>query len=77
MVNMSAPPSINLVGEVYTAAALCRYSFLVAVPIAAVIFLSAGYSLYLYAGTQHGPRSEGAPASSAGRVLEHLLMFLH
>nr|YP_010580823.1 NADH dehydrogenase subunit 4 [Coralliophila richardi]UZT26956.1 NADH dehydrogenase subunit 4 [Coralliophila richardi] len=56
--NMAAPPSINLLGEIlaYPAAMFSSYYFLG--PLGLMSFLAAVYSMYLYTTTQHG----GSPA---------------
>nr|YP_054513.1 NADH dehydrogenase subunit 4 [Ixodes uriae]BAD27249.1 NADH dehydrogenase subunit 4 [Ixodes uriae] len=54
VVNMSAPLSMNLFGEIFLIGGLMKYSLWMMVPLGIISFISAGYSLYLYSYTQHG-----------------------
>lgn len=53
--NMGAPPSLNLLGEIILISRITAYSLFSIPLIALTSFLAAGYSLFLYTTTQHGP----------------------
>nr|UYL27244.1 NADH dehydrogenase subunit 4 [Alectorobius spheniscus] len=53
-INMAAPPSMNLGGEIMLIGSLIKWSFLVILPLSVVMFLSASYSVYLYSYLNHG-----------------------
>nr|UOK09808.1 NADH dehydrogenase subunit 4 [Ixodes confusus] len=54
VVNMSAPLSMNLLGEIFLMGCLMKYSFWMIFSLGMISFISAGYSLYMYSYTQHG-----------------------
>nr|YP_009192137.1 NADH dehydrogenase subunit 4 [Phasianella solida]ALK03394.1 NADH dehydrogenase subunit 4 [Phasianella solida] len=54
VVNMAAPPSINLLSEILVFPSILLYSNWLIIPLAMVSFLAAVYSLLLYTATQHG-----------------------
>lgn len=54
VMNMGAPPSINLLREIFLLTRILSRNILISLMIGAVRFLSAAYSLYLYISTQHG-----------------------
>lgn len=54
IVNIGAPPSINLLREILLISSILSRNILVSVLIGACRFLAAAYSLYLYVSTQHG-----------------------
>nr|VFU78691.1 NADH dehydrogenase subunit 4 [Proasellus cavaticus] len=75
--NMSAPPSMNLLGEIHSILGVVRWSVFNMAPVGGLVFFAAAYSLYLYAATQHGkPPSVGGSAVPV-IVREHLTMLLH
>nr|YP_010535670.1 NADH dehydrogenase subunit 4 [Alectorobius rietcorreai]UYB78569.1 NADH dehydrogenase subunit 4 [Alectorobius rietcorreai] len=53
-INMAAPPSMNLGGEILLIGSLLKWSFLVIIPLGIAMFLSASYSLYMYSFLNHG-----------------------
>nr|UYB78023.1 NADH dehydrogenase subunit 4 [Reticulinasus faini] len=75
-VNMAVPPSMNLGGEIFLIGSLIKWSFLVIIPLAVLMFLSASYSLYLYSFLNHG---KGWVIFSVNMVnyREIYLMFMH
>nr|YP_010626189.1 NADH dehydrogenase subunit 4 [Problepsis superans]WBK14688.1 NADH dehydrogenase subunit 4 [Problepsis superans] len=75
--NMSAPPSLNLVGEIMLINSLMSWSFLSMLFLMLISFFSAGYSLYLYSFTQHGDYYYGIYSFYTGVSREYLLLFLH
>ncbi len=53
-INMSAPPSLNLLGEIIvfpSALFFCRFTM---IPIGLITFLAAVYNIYLYSSINHG-----------------------
>nr|ALO77042.1 NADH deshydrogenase subunit 4 [Cryptocephalus sp. CRY01] len=75
--NMAAPPSLNLLGEICLINSIMFYSSFTMIFMMMLSFLSAGYSLYLYAYTQHGLVGSGSYSFSSGYLREFLLLFLH
>lgn len=75
--NMAAPPSFNLLGEIILINRLVRYHWILILFLALISFFSAGYSLYLYAFTQHGQRFSGMRVIYINQFREYLLLFLH
>nr|YP_010509218.1 NADH dehydrogenase subunit 4 [Dermacentor albipictus]UXG58679.1 NADH dehydrogenase subunit 4 [Dermacentor albipictus] len=53
-INMSAPMTMNLFGELFLGVSLMKFSMFVMFPIMLVIFLSACYSIYMYSYINHG-----------------------
>nr|YP_010472718.1 NADH dehydrogenase subunit 4 [Manduca quinquemaculata]UVH65846.1 NADH dehydrogenase subunit 4 [Manduca quinquemaculata] len=75
--NMSAPPSLNLLGEISLINSLVSWSWLSMIMLMLISFFSAGYSLYLYSYTQHGKFYQGMYSFYSGVSREYLLLFLH
>nr|ANG08307.1 NADH dehydrogenase subunit 4 [Ixodes persulcatus] len=46
--NMAAPPSMNIFGEIFLLGSLLKFSMMFLFPLMLLLFLSAGYSLYLF-----------------------------
>nr|UPX88650.1 NADH dehydrogenase subunit 4 [Hydraena nigrita] len=74
--NMSAPPSLNLLGEIMLINSLMSWSILCIFFLFFILFFSAVYSLYLYSYTQHG-NIYNLYSFHNGYIREFLLMFLH
>nr|YP_009112364.1 NADH dehydrogenase subunit 4 [Prays oleae]AIY61498.1 NADH dehydrogenase subunit 4 [Prays oleae] len=75
--NMSAPPSLNLLGEISLINSLMSWSWLSMFLLMLISFFSAGYSLYLYSFTQHGKYFTGVYSFYMGVSREYLLLMLH
>nr|QLA74165.1 NADH dehydrogenase subunit 4 [Leptomias sp. DX-2020] len=75
--NMAAPPSLNLLAEIYLINSLVIYSKLCAIFLFIISFFSAVYSLFLYSYTQHGKVNSGLFSSYQVSYREYLLLFLH
>nr|YP_009743818.1 NADH dehydrogenase subunit 4 [Ambulyx substrigilis]QIE12569.1 NADH dehydrogenase subunit 4 [Ambulyx substrigilis] len=75
--NMSAPPSLNLLGEITLINSLIGWSSLSMIMLMLISFFSAGYSLYLYSYTQHGKFYQGLYSFYGGVSREYLLLMLH
>nr|YP_010934987.1 NADH dehydrogenase subunit 4 [Ornithodoros improvisus]WKW52635.1 NADH dehydrogenase subunit 4 [Ornithodoros improvisus] len=54
IINMAAPPSMNLGGEIFLIGSVIKWSFLSLIPLGLISFLGAGYSLYMYSYLNHG-----------------------
>nr|WKW95311.1 NADH dehydrogenase subunit 4 [Ixodes kohlsi] len=54
IVNMSAPPSMNIFGEVFLMGGLMKFNIMFMIPLMLISFLSACYSLYLFSYINHG-----------------------
>nr|YP_010324946.1 NADH dehydrogenase subunit 4 [Dermacentor steini]UNO54127.1 NADH dehydrogenase subunit 4 [Dermacentor steini]WPQ69981.1 nad4 [Dermacentor steini] len=54
IVNMSAPLTMNLFGELFLSVSLMKFSMFMMIPIMFLIFLSACYSIYMYSYINHG-----------------------
>nr|AII02427.1 NADH dehydrogenase subunit 4 [Drepana arcuata] len=75
--NMSAPPSLNLLGEISLINSLLSWSWISMIMLMMISFFSAGYSLYLYSYVQHGKFYSGLYSYYSGVSREYLLLFLH
>nr|YP_009995306.1 NADH dehydrogenase subunit 4 [Ochthebius minoicus]QNP09709.1 NADH dehydrogenase subunit 4 [Ochthebius minoicus] len=75
--NMSSPPSLNLLGEIMLINSLMSWSLISMLMLSLMLFLSAGYSLYLYSYTQHGKLYFSLYSFVSGYLREYLLLFLH
>nr|WJW73796.1 NADH dehydrogenase subunit 4 [Pseudomicrodon sp.] len=75
--NMAAPPTLNLLGEIYLLNSIVSWSWVSMFILIISFFFSAAYTLYLYAYTQHGKYYSGIYSFSMGFNREYLLLFLH
>nr|AOY39780.1 NADH dehydrogenase subunit 4 [Xyleborinus saxesenii] len=75
--NMSAPPSLNLVGEIILINSIYLYSNWLMLFLFFLVFYSGVYSLFLYSFTQHGQFYSGLFCISQISIREYLLLFLH
>nr|WMQ77944.1 NADH dehydrogenase subunit 4 [Marumba cristata] len=75
--NMSAPPSLNLLGEISLINSLVSWSWISMIMLMLISFFSAGYSLYLFSYTQHGKFYYGLYSFYMGVSREYLLLMLH
>nr|ASM82652.1 NADH dehydrogenase subunit 4 [Eudohrnia metallica] len=75
--NMAAPPSMNLMGEVSLFFGLLSWARSSMLAMMIMTFLAAGYSLYLYARSQHGSSGSALYAHGGGDVREYLGLMLH
>nr|YP_006234059.1 NADH dehydrogenase subunit 4 [Archaeocroton sphenodonti]AET63099.1 NADH dehydrogenase subunit 4 [Archaeocroton sphenodonti] len=76
VVNMSAPLTMNLLGELFLSLSILKYSMIFIIPLSLIIFFSACYTIYMYSYLNHG---EGWILWSKNNIFmrEYLLMFLH
>nr|YP_009470467.1 NADH dehydrogenase subunit 4 [Rhadinosa nigrocyanea]AVF96882.1 NADH dehydrogenase subunit 4 [Rhadinosa nigrocyanea] len=77
IINMSAPPSINLLGEINLLISLISYSSILLFILMFISFFSAYYSVYLYSYSNHGSLSSVFYSFFGGFVREYLLLILH
>nr|QNG56361.1 NADH dehydrogenase subunit 4 [Phalacridae gen. sp. MJ-2020] len=75
--NMAAPPSLNLMGEIFLLTSLISFNFILMIYLAFLSFFSAVYSLYLFSYTQHGMMSMNNYYYILGMFREYLLLLLH
>nr|YP_009480314.1 NADH dehydrogenase subunit 4 [Ornithodoros savignyi]AIZ58732.1 NADH dehydrogenase subunit 4 [Ornithodoros savignyi]AIZ58745.1 NADH dehydrogenase subunit 4 [Ornithodoros savignyi] len=76
IINMAAPPFMNLGGEIFLLGGIVKWSFLTVLPLGIISFLVAGYSLYMYSYINHG-RGWVVYAGAMLNLREMLLMFYH
>nr|UBN08832.1 NADH dehydrogenase subunit 4 [Neogeoscapheus hanni] len=75
--NMSAPPSINLLGEISLLNSMISWSLLTMMVLIFLSFFSAVYTLYMFSYSQHGQIYSGVYSCSLGYTREYTLLFLH
>nr|QYK19519.1 NADH dehydrogenase subunit 4 [Neotriplax arisana] len=75
--NMAAPPSLNLMGEIFLINSLVSYSSYLMIFLMLMSFFSAAYSLFLYSYSQHGSVYSGLYSNYFCYNREFLLLFLH
>nr|AZL93251.1 NADH dehydrogenase subunit 4 [Gasteruption tournieri] len=77
VMNMSAPPSLNLLSEIFLVSVILNYTVFFIPLIIMICFFSAVYSLYLFSYTQHGKFKEMNMCMMNGFLLEYMLMIFH
>nr|QNP09631.1 NADH dehydrogenase subunit 4 [Ochthebius sp. IBE<ESP> AN104] len=75
--NMSAPPSLNLLGEIMLINSMLMWNIWNMISLMFMLFFSAVYSLYLYSFSQHGKLNLSIQSLSNGYIREFLLLMLH
>nr|AYW52215.1 NADH dehydrogenase subunit 4 [Amarygmini sp. ACP-2013] len=75
--NMAAPPSLNLLGEIFLINSILSFSFLNMFFLMLISFFSAVYSLFLYSYSQHGIFYSGLYSFFSCSFREYLLLILH
>nr|QLY89619.1 NADH dehydrogenase subunit 4 [Phaonia pallida] len=75
--NMAAPPTLNLLGEIFLINSIVSWSWFSMFLLSLLSFFSVAYTLYLYAYSQHGKIFLGIYSFSSGKLREYLLLFLH
>nr|APH08708.1 NADH dehydrogenase subunit 4 [Pygmaeconus traillii] len=76
-INMAAPPSINLLGEIMVFPAVIFTSFLLIIPMSLISFLATMYSMYLFTTIHHGGSPKFIKPFSQIKVSNFLLLVLH
>lgn len=77
VINIAAPPSLNLLREIGLINSLVRWSNLLMVSLGLMGFFSAGYSLYLFSISQHGNPSFNMYRFYENRSREYFILFIH
>nr|YP_009378330.1 NADH dehydrogenase subunit 4 [Petrasma pervernicosa]ARH10762.1 NADH dehydrogenase subunit 4 [Petrasma pervernicosa] len=75
--NMGAPPTINLLSEIMLFTSSLFMSIWLLIPLSAMTFLGAAYSLYLYSSTQHGGAPKFISPSTPYKTQNYTIMLLH
>lgn len=76
-INMAAPPTLNLVGELLISSVVWNYNYLLAVVIGAIVFFRARYNIYLYTSINHGFHSNYISGGTELKSFEKLSLILH
>nr|BDA99921.1 NADH dehydrogenase subunit 4 [Pirenella pupiformis] len=77
VLNMAAPPSINLLGEIMIFPSVIFSSKYFIFPLAMMSFLSALYSMYLFTCSQHGGAPKFTKPFGQANPTSYSLLFLH
>nr|YP_010393205.1 NADH dehydrogenase subunit 4 [Conus ebraeus]UPX89367.1 NADH dehydrogenase subunit 4 [Conus ebraeus] len=77
IINMAAPPSINLLGEIMIFPAVIFSSTYCLIPLAFMSFLSALYSMYLFTAIHHGGSPKFIKPFALTKSPNFLVLFLH
>nr|YP_009192111.1 NADH dehydrogenase subunit 4 [Angaria neglecta]ALK03355.1 NADH dehydrogenase subunit 4 [Angaria neglecta] len=77
VVNMAAPPSINLLSEILVFPSILFSSQWLIIPVMMMSFLAAVYSLYLYVSTQHGSFPKFSSSFMSMKSTSLLLLLCH
>nr|AFU50144.1 NADH dehydrogenase subunit 4 [Arescus labiatus] len=75
--NSAAPPSLNLVGEIFCFFSLISYNYILMFLLCFISFFSVVYSIFMYAFIQHGQCGSMIYSLYNGLCIEYLLMLLH
>nr|AOR07192.1 NADH dehydrogenase subunit 4 [Mesenchytraeus solifugus] len=75
--NMAAPPSINLMSEIFLISSVMSYSTVAMIPVAVISFFTAAYSLLMYTSIQHGQLSSFANPLQMMKTKDMLLLLAH
>ena len=74
--NMSAPPFVNLVGEIWLIISVSAFSRWTSVIIGLICLLVGAYTLYLYTAISHGTSSRFSRASHLYSRRNYLILFM-
>nr|YP_010400368.1 NADH dehydrogenase subunit 4 [Drupina grossularia]UQS76067.1 NADH dehydrogenase subunit 4 [Drupina grossularia] len=77
IMNMAAPPSINLLGEIMIFPSVIFSSSYFFIPLGLMSFLAALYNMYLFTSIQHGGSPKFVKPFSQFKSTGFLLLFLH
>nr|YP_009434640.1 NADH dehydrogenase subunit 4 [Dolichovespula panda]ATF28547.1 NADH dehydrogenase subunit 4 [Dolichovespula panda] len=75
--NLSAPVSLNLIGEVFLLISLVSWNILLILFLMFFCFFSAAYSLYLFSMSQHGNNSIMLMNYQVVNIFDYLVLILH
>lgn len=76
-INMAAPPSLNLIGELYLLPALFLFRNIFVLIIALSLFLRAGYNIILYTNRNHGASNNLMTPRTRYRTADYFSLILH
>lgn len=76
-VNIAAPPTLNLVRELFIVPCLWKISLLIIFVIGLIIFFSAAYNIFLYSSLNHGRSSSYCLPSKDLKSFEIISVFIH
>nr|AML26646.1 NADH dehydrogenase subunit 4 [Ptiliidae sp. BMNH 1274723] len=77
VINMSAPPSLNLFGEIFIIISIMWLDFNMIYMMLLILFFGGVYSLYLFSYSQHGKLYSGVYSMMSIKLREFLILFLH
>lgn len=77
IINIAAPPSINLIREILLLTSILSYSDLSIVILGLIRFLTAGYSLYMYTIINHANTNKYLLIYPIVNIKDYLLLTLH
>nr|YP_009346661.1 NADH dehydrogenase subunit 4 [Graphosoma rubrolineatum]API85475.1 NADH dehydrogenase subunit 4 [Graphosoma rubrolineatum] len=75
--NMSSPPSLNLLGEIYLINSIISWDYMTFIFLGMLSFMSCCYSVYLFSMTQHGYLYSGMTSFGMTSMREYLLILFH
>nr|YP_010528098.1 NADH dehydrogenase subunit 4 [Mycterothrips gongshanensis]UXW64200.1 NADH dehydrogenase subunit 4 [Mycterothrips gongshanensis] len=75
--NMAAPPSLNLISEIFLIGGLVSWSFSFVFFLMLISFLGGAYNLFLFSFTNHGKLFSGLHLLNPCYIREFLILFLH
>nr|UBI44009.1 NADH dehydrogenase subunit 4 [Eysarcoris montivagus] len=75
--NMSSPPSLNLLGEIYLINSVISWDAMTFLFLGMMSFMSCCYSIYLFSMTQHGYFYNGLSYFNTVSVREYALVLFH
>lgn len=75
--NIAAPPSINLIREIFLISSVISYSTYAIFPVALIRFFTAAYSLLIYSSIQHGQLRTFANPLQIIKTKDMLLLLSH
>nr|UPX88559.1 NADH dehydrogenase subunit 4 [Palomena prasina] len=75
--NMSSPPSLNLLGEIYLINSIISWDYMTFIFLGILSFMSCCYSIYLFSMTQHGFTYSGLSYFSSINIREYMLILFH
>nr|CVK87303.1 NADH dehydrogenase subunit 4 [Haementeria officinalis] len=77
IINMAAPPSINLMSEIMLITSITKSSMMVILPLGLISFLTAGYSLYMYTTINHANSNQYMLIYPTTYIKDYTLLTLH
>nr|YP_010222597.1 NADH dehydrogenase subunit 4 [Neojurtina typica]UCC46060.1 NADH dehydrogenase subunit 4 [Neojurtina typica] len=75
--NMSSPPSLNLLGEIYLINSIISWETFTLIFLGVLSFMSCCFSIYLFSMTQHGYMFKGLYTYNMISIREYMLVFYH